>query len=330
MAEPAPVRTTVGVALSPPLADEITAWAEAEAGWEVVGPDGPPAPRLVLADRVRGDRPTVVVRDGAVDAEAVRQTLAEGAVDVVAWPDERDRLLAAPARVASGEAARAVPVLRVVGVAGGAGTSTVAMAAGGLLAWAGRRTVVVGDDGTAVLAGIAGWTGPGAAEVAALAPGDAAAEVDALAWPVPGVEGLRLLGGLPPSVPAVATAGWPAEVVVVDAGRGPPGQGSVAGARAGVDSGARAGVELVVAPPDARLVVARGLTAPLALVGERPLSRRKAARLLGRRPTVVLPWSARVRQAALAGRVPADVPGTWLRRLRGGLADALKAVEGGR
>lgn len=291
-------RITVGVALAPPLADEVTAWAEAEAGWEVVGPDGPPAPRLVLADRVRADRPTVVVRDGRVDAELVRAALDEGAVDVLAWPDERDRLLAAPARVRTVDTGQAVATLRVAGVAGGAGTSTVAMAVAGILAWSGRETVVVGDHGTSLLAGIVRWDGPGAGEIATLPTADAAGEVAALAVAVPGVARLRLLGGLPPGEPPPATTGWPADVVVVDAGRH------------------RSGHELLVAPSDARLVAARDTPGPLVVVGEAPLSPSQAAQVAGRAPAAVLPRSARVAAAALRGRVPADLPGTWLRRLR--------------
>lgn len=290
-------RTTVGVALAPPLADEVTAWVEAEAGWEVVGPDGPPAPRLVLADRVWPDRPTVVVRDGAVDAELVRTALDEGAVDVLAWPDERQRLLAAPARVRTNEARRPVATVRVAGLAGGVGASTVAMGIAGLLAWSGRETIVVGDAGTCLLAGIGRWSGPGAAEVAALAPGDAAEEVAALAVPVPGVPGLRLLGGSRAHDRIPGTDGWPGDVVVVDAGRTPDGG------------------ELVVAAADARLVAARDVTGSLVVVGERPLSPAQAAHVAGRRPAAVVPWSARVVAAALRGRVPADLPGSWLRRL---------------
>lgn len=305
-------RTTVGVALAPPLADEVTAWAEAEAGWDIVGPDGPPTPRLVLADRPRRDRPTVVVCDGAVDAETVRGALDGGALDVVAWPDERERLLAAPARVTAGVAARPVPTVRVTGLAGGTGASTVAMALGGVLAWSGRRVVVVGGEGTGVLAGLATWRGPGAAEVAALA-GDAAAEVDALAVAVPGVPRLRLLGGLPRGAAPPATGGWPADVVVVDMGVVDVSAGAPA------DPG-EPGTELWVGPPDARLVAARGVAGPLVVVGERPLPPRQAARVAGREPTVVLSWSARVTAAALRGRVPADLPGRWLQRLRAGVA----------
>lgn len=330
-------RTTVGVALAPPLADEVTAWAEAEAGWDVVGPDGPPTPRLVLAGQPRRDRPTVVVCDGAVDAETVRGALDDGAVDVVAWPDERERLLAAPARVSAGVAARPVPTVRVTGLAGGVGASTVAMALGGVLGWSGRRVVVVGGEGTGLLAGLAAWRGPGAAEVAALA-GDAATEVDALAVAVPGVPRLRLLGGLPRGAAPPATAGWPADVVVIDAGVAPaadPGEGGAGELGNGQLGVGEPGVgapavgepraELWVGPPDARLAAARGVAGPLVVVGERPLTPRQAARVAGREPTVVLPWSARVTAAALRGRVPADLPGRWLQRLRAGVAAIARA-----
>lgn len=289
-------RVTVGIALPPPLSDEVTAYVESEAGWQAVGPDGPPTPLLVVAGEVQPGRPTVVVRESGVDAAVVRQALDAGALDVLAWPDERERLLSAPQRVQAGAPHRPVPTLRVGGVAGGVGTSTVALALGGLLAWSGRRTIVVGGDDLTVHAGVAAWSGPGAGEIAALPVDEAAGEVGELAVVVAGAGGLRLLGG--PSAPAtLPTAGWPADAVVVDARADGP-------------------ADLLVAWPDGRLVAGRHRREPVVLVGDRPLSLKAAGQLLGRRPVAVLPWSARVAEAALAGRVPAGLPGAWLRRLR--------------
>lgn len=285
----------VSIDLPSRLTEEVTAFVETEAGWQVVGADGPPAPVLRIASSVGGGGPTVVVVDGAPGARLVRDLLLAGAVDVVAWPEDRQRLLEAPQRVvAAPTAARGPRLVRVGGAAGGAGTSTVALALGGLAAWSGRRALVVGDDDLGVLCGVDDWQGPGAVELAALDPDDAAAEVDGLALPVAGVPGLRCLGGGGAAVAHVA--GWPTDVVVADR--------RVAAAAA----------DLVVARPDACLRGVGG--APAVVVGDRPLDRAGVRRVLGRDPACVLPWSPRVARAGLRGRVPSALPGAWLRRLR--------------
>ncbi|MBW3602866.1 MAG: hypothetical protein KY434_09245 [Actinobacteria bacterium] len=223
----------------------------------------------------------------------MRDLLLAGAVDVVAWPEDRRRLLQAPRRVvAAPPTAHGPRLLRVGGAAGGAGTSTVALALAGLAAWSGRRALVVGDDDLGVLCGAGTWHGPGAVEIAALGPEDAAGEVDALARPVAGVPGLRRLGGDGSAVADVA--GWPADIVVADRGA--------------------AAADLLVARADACL--RRVGPAPVVVVGDGPLDRGGVRRTLGRDPACMLPWSARVARAGLRGRVPSALPGAWLRRLR--------------
>lgn len=285
----------VSIDLPSRLSGEVSAFVETEAGWQVVGADGPPTPVLHIASSVSGGAPTVVVVDGEPGAGLVRDLLLAGAVDVLAWPEDRHRLLDTPRRVVAAPAAPRGPrLLRLGGAAGGTGTSTVALALGGLVAWSGRRALVVGDDDLGVLCGVDAWQGPGAVELAVLDPGDAASEVDGLARPVAGVPGLRCLGGGGGAVAHVA--GWPADVVVAD--------------RRVAD----AAVDLVVARPDACL---RGVgAAPVVVVGDRPLDRAGVRRVLGRDPAWVLPWSARVARAGLSGRVPSALPGAWLRRLR--------------
>jgi hypothetical protein len=288
----------VAIAVEGALGAELAAWAES-VGWQVVAMDGALTPRLVLATApLPGRDGVVVVADGPPGAEQVREALQAGAVDVVGWPADRDRLLALPGR--SGGAAGPLAEPRryaVAGAAGGVGASTVALAVGGLLAWAGRDVVVVGGDDLLVLCGADPWRGPGATEVAALDPVDAGAEVPHLAQPVPGVPRLRVLGG--GALPDLPLLGWPCDVVVLDL-------------RAGGGDGA----DLVVARPDAHLAAAALTPARTVLVGEGALGPARVRAALGGRPAGHLPASARVARAGAAGRVPAGLPGTWLAALR--------------
>lgn len=317
-ADSMPDALPVAIDLPAPLRDEVAGWAEQHLGWQVVPLDGPPAPVLALVSTV----PTppsacsaVVVVDGPVDATAVRDAVAAGAVDALGWPDDRERLptLAATRshtrRVALGNEAERERAVVLAGVGGGVGTSTVALALAGVAAWSGCTTVVCGDDDVLGLAGVPAWQGPGGADLVAL--GAAAAdEVRALAQPVPGIPGLAALGrgrGIRDTV------GWPADLVVVDAGPLPPSAGVL-------------DVDAVVARPDARLARLERLDVPLVLVGDAPLSRDAVARRLGRPPAAQLAWSQRVAVAGVRGRVPAALPGTWLRELRG-LVRALPAAR---
>ena len=137
------------------LGEEVAAFVEGEAGWQVVGAGGPLAPVLELCSQPRAGQACVVVREGPVEAEAVRRALLDGALDVIAWPHDRGRLLEAPLRVhATRRTGAGPPVLRIAGCAGGVGTSTVALALGGLLAWSGRPAVVVGDEDMLRLCGL--------------------------------------------------------------------------------------------------------------------------------------------------------------------------------
>ena len=322
----------VAVDLPGRLGAEVAAFVESEAGWQVVTPGGGLRPVLELRARPAGDACVVVV-EGAPDAVTVHDALAAGALDVVGWPDDRIRLLEAPARIRRrAVAAGGPPVLRVAGCAGGVGTSTVALAIGGLLAWSGKRAVVVGADDLLTLCGLAPWEGPGAHDLAALEPADAAAELPGVARRIAAVPGLSVLGSGGPRGPwdghpvgqiegspglshplgeVVRPHGWLVDAVVVDAGVSRTGQAA----------------DLLCARPDAgmRLLVAAAaaveapgvpMSVPMALVGDGPVPDRVVARLLGHEPLVRLPSSARVARAGLTGRVPAGLPGRWLTPLR--------------
>jgi hypothetical protein len=277
----------VAVALPAPLDAEVVAWVEGDLGWQVVDAGGSLAPVLALADAPQGDAPWVAVVDGIPDAAAVTALLTSGAEDVVGWPDGRGRipLIATRIDVHRRVAPRGVR-LEVAGVAGGVGTSTLTLALGGLLAWGGAAALVVGGDGLLALAGDAGRRAAAGTHVA----------VDG----VPRLSVTSRHGG-------IATAAWTGDVVVVDAG-----------------TRVTPSTTLVVARPDGALRRAAHADHPVVVNGDRPLAAADVRGLLGRPPVAHLPWSARVARAGVAGRVPAGLPGRWLRHL----GDALRRVEG--
>jgi hypothetical protein len=298
------------------LGEEVSAYIEVEAGWQVVGAGGALAPVLELTAAPRAGRPCVVVIQGAVKAEDVRAALLGGALDVIAWPQERARLLEAPLRAHATRCDSSGPaVLRVAGCGGGVGTSTVALALGGLLAWSGRKAVVIGDFDLLRLCGAGPWPRPSPdpppqSSRSPRVPLDEAkageagtAEIAALARPLRGVPGLSVLSGDGATVRS--TAGWPVDAVVVDL-RAPR---------------AVAGADLICARPDSSLTALEDQPAdlPVLIVGDGPLDQAAVRRRLGRPPVAWLPRSARVARAGLAGRVPNALPGSWLKSLRTGL-----------
>jgi hypothetical protein len=291
---------SVAVDLAGRLGDEVAAYVESEAGWNVVAGGGPVVPVLTLT-ATAGPGPCVVVRDGPLDADVTRELLLGGALDVIAWPEDRARLLAVPQRVSrSARPSALAPQLHIGACRGGAGASTVALTAGGLVAWSGRRALVMGDDATVRLAGLGSWQGAGAVELAALGV-QAADEVERVARPVPGVQGLSVLGGGPVGL---TTEGWPYDIVVVDQG--------VAG---------RDRAHLVVGAADGSLAAAPG-GAHVLVVEHGPLDRAGVRSRLGRSPAGWLPYSARVARAGTAGRVPSSLPGSWVDAVRKALAAA--------
>ncbi|MGH8930066.1 MAG: hypothetical protein ACRDZO_05365 [Egibacteraceae bacterium] len=287
------------------LGEEVSAFVEIEAGWQVVGAGGALGalePVLELTGAPRVGRPFVVIKEGGVGAEEVRAALLDGALDVISWPEDRARLLEAPLRIHATHRQAAGPsVLRVAGAGGGVGTSTISLAIGGLLAWSGKKTVVVGDEDLLRLCGLGPWAGPGSEELASRGVGDP--ELFALARPLPAVEGLSILGGGGSAVRS--TVGWPADAVVVDL-RAPR---------------HLAGVDVLCARPDSGIAIleAAPKDVPVIVVGDGPLDQLAVRRRLGRAPIAWLPRSARVARAGLAGTVPSGLPGSWLKILRTGL-----------
>lgn len=306
-----PADLPVALCLRDPLRREVRAWVEGELGWQVVPESGPPRPALTLCGADEPRRGCVVVADGPLEAATLRSALAAGARDAVGWPDDRLRLVEVVGRPEAGPVSAGPPLLRVAGAGGGVGTSTIALALAGLGAWSGRDVVVIGDDDLLSLCGIGAWEGPGLAELVALASVDSAAELEALALPVAGVDGLRALGGRSTSREA-DRSGWRVDLVVVDQGRvgaadeaNPP--------------------DIVVTAPDARARGAAGIDGPLLVVGDGPLDRAGVRRAAGRSPDGWLEWSARVARAGVAGRVPASLPGSWVDTLRCAVSGALRS-----
>lgn len=281
----------VVVALPEPLGTHVALWVERDLGWQVVDGDGPLSPVLALADHAPGGLPWIGVVDGPSDADRMRGLLEAGAVDVVGWPDERARVPLAAVRV--DVLRRRAPHGRrlvVAGVAGGVGTSTVALAVGGLLAWRGATVLVAGSAAVARLAGVAG----------------AASGAHRAVGGVP-----RLSVGIGDGV----AVGWDGDLVVVDAG-------VIDGDRMGPSGD---GATVVVSRADAGLRQARASSRPVVVIGASPLSTTDIVRVLGRPPLAHLPHSVRVARAGVVGRVPAGLPGRWLRTLEAGLRELERA-----
>jgi len=220
----------------------------------------------------------------------------------------------------------AVPTLAIAGAAGGVGTSMVALAAAAVLAWAGRRVVVIGPDRLLRLASRRAWTGPGADELARLNPAEVGREFTRVAQAVPAIAGLWLLRAQQDLVPA----GLPVDITVIDrgvvarplegrAGERRAGEGRAGERRAGEGHGA---IDWIVARPDQSLTAVLALTAaagsrlPVVLNGRGPCTRAQAERLLGARVAGVLPYDARVAQMGLQGSVPQALPGTFIAAVR--------------
>jgi len=282
----------VDLQLAGPHAAKVRDWIESVLGWQPVdGPDGGLTPSFALTDAAAesvSSLPTILLVDEHDDAVRVAgRVVLTNAAAVVVWPGERDELPAAADRVIGEHVAvPAAQPLRVGGAAGGVGTTTVALALGGLAAWSGIRTLVLGRGVVPVR---------GVTSVAAAATG--AHGIWAHARPVPGVPRLRALAvdGPPVDAPPDNEAG----LVVVDAGVDPD-------------------VDVLVGRRDAATIAALEVTCAsvLALTDDGAALTGAVTEVLGRRRLVLLPRSNRVAAAGLCGRVPSALPGSWLAALR--------------
>lgn len=294
-------------------ADRLRRAVEGELGWQPVAPDGSVPPRVRMADvraverwevsAAASDPPLLlVVGPGDPPDRAAAAALRAGAAAVHPWPSPVARLAATVTRLVRDSRASAGPpqeCWRVGGAAGGVGTTTVALALGGLLAWEGARVLVVAH----------GWVpGPVAAPVEAAAL--AAPGLDRVARGARGVPGLRVLRAVGDTEACRVHAG--AREVVVR------------------DDGVAADVDVLVCRRDPAGLEAVSETTAGAIVvcddGIVPLG--ELQRRAGGRRIVIVPRSVRVARAAALGRVPASLPGRWLRALRPVLGRRAPSVDG--
>lgn len=292
-----PVEVDVDARMHEALVNHV----EGPLGWQVTtGGDLPAALRLVsvpVGGHARPDSsgpsvaaPTVLlVRDD--DAPADAATAARTADHVVRWPDDRASLAAAAgALTASDRRPANGPTVTFGGVAGGVGTTTVTLAVGGLLAWAGRPTlcVVSGPSPAGELPSVA------PAALAGHRTWDAASDV-------PGVPGLRAVAVTPDAVRG-AGAEPPSLVTVPD------------GTAVLRDVGVAADPDVLVMTRDgAGLRAAATTTAGVVVVVDRGVVRLAAlGRELAGRRVLTLPIDVRVGRAGAAGHVPSALPGRWL------------------
>jgi hypothetical protein len=288
-----PTALPVALGLGSEAAEAVHRWVEGVLGWQPVG-DGRDdlTPRLRLLDTVAGATsasshvPTVLLVAGGADVTTVADAAARCLPDrTLRWPEDRDRLpdtvrrlLAQPRPVRT-----TGRLVRVGGSAGGVGTSTVALALGGLAAWSGTPTVVA--------VGATAPVGP----VTCL-PGPALVAPDAWqgASPVPGVARLRAL--------RITDGPLAAEVIPPDDHLGV------------LDVGVAADVDVLVARADAAGLDAMRTTtaAGIVVVGEGPAPAVSVRRACGDRRRVAVAWSARVARAGLHRRIPTGLPGRWI------------------
>lgn len=284
----------------------VRRWVEGTLGWQAVDDDldGPVPPSVRLVDvegavrlldaggaRDGTDRlPTLLLvereDDIALAADLARRLQPAA---VCRWPDGRDALpsLVAHAIGGSRSGASGGRVLRVGGVAGGVGTTTVVLALVGLAAWSGLRALAVVH-------------GPAGVREATPVPPDAlrAPDLWSRATPLPGLARARVVhtGRTVPQRPPVDRR---LDLSVLDVGTDP--EADVVVCR----PDRAAAEQLPVTMAGAVVVVGRGL-----------LSVTRLEELAGGRRVVHVPTSVRVARAVLRGQVPAGLPGRWIAELR--------------
>jgi hypothetical protein len=297
-----PAALPVALVLGERSVGSVRRWLEGTLGWQTVDDDldgpVPPAVRLVdldgagrVLDSGTLDRLPTVLLVRADDPPALAADVARrlGPTGVCGWPDGREQLPRIVTRgIGAARRGRTTGrTLRVGGVAGGVGTTTVALALTGLVAWSGQRAL-------AVVHGQAG------VRITTPVPPDAVVAPDlwARATPLPGVASAR----------------------VVHTGTAPPRRApedrridtSI------IDVGTDSEVDVVVCRPDRAAVdqLPTTMAGAVVVVGRGLLSEARIGELAGGRLVVHVTTSVRVARAALRGQVPAGLPGGWLASLR--------------
>lgn len=292
----------VTLALGERHVGSVRRWLEGTLGWQAVEDDldGPVPPTIRIVDldgAVRllegggTDRlPTLLlIEDDDVPALAADIARRLRPAGVCRWPDGRDVLpdLVARAVGSHRHGVESGRVLRIGGVAGGVGTTTVALALTGIAAWSGQRAL-------AVVHGHAG------VRETTSVPADAIVAPDlwSRATPLPGIAGARVVHtgeAVPSRTPTDRRVG----LSVLDVGTG-------------------AEVDVVVCRPDRAAADQLPVTmaGAVVVVGRGLLTPARIHELAGGRRVVHVPTSVRVARAVLRGHVPAGLPGSWLDALR--------------
>lgn len=301
LAHPSSSAVPVALALGERHVGSVRRWLEGTLGWQAVDDDldGPVPPTVRLVDLEGGLRlldsggtdrlPTLLLVEdddvAALAADVARRLQPAG---VCRWPDGRDALpdLVARAVGSRRQGVEGGRVLRIGGVAGGVGTTTVVLALTGIAAWSGQRAL-------AVVHGHAG------VREATPVPADAVVAPDlwSRAVPLPGITGARVVhtgGSVPSRPPTDRRIG----LSVLDVGIGPE-------------------VDVVVCRPDRAAADQLPVTmaGAVVVVGRGLLSPARIHELAGGRRVVHVPTSVRVARAVLRGHVPAGLPGSWLHAL---------------
>jgi len=314
-----PVAVPVALALGERHVGSVRRWLEGTLGWQAVEDDldgpVPPAVRIVDLDGAsrlldpgagvgpgpsldagRGDwLPTVLLIEDdehpGLAADIARRLVPAG---VCRWPGGRDALPLLVSRAIGGprRTERAGRTLRVGGVAGGVGTTTVSLALAGLAAWSGQRAL-------AVVHGHAGVRSATPVPAEALV----APDLWARATPLPGLVSARVVH-TGRSVPQRAPEDRRIGLSILDVGTAPE-------------------VDVVVCRPDGAAAeqLPTTMAGAVVVVGQGLLSVARVRELAGGRTVVHVPTSVRVARAVLRGQVPAGLPGRWLAELRPVLAD---------
>lgn len=292
----------VALALGERHVGTVRRWIEGTLGWQAVEDDldGPVPPSVRIVDVEGGLRlldagvpdllPTLLLVEeddvAALAADVARRLRPAG---VCRWPDGRDALPDLVVQAVGEQRPGTTPgrVLRVGGVAGGVGTTTVVLTLTGIAAWSGQRALAVVHGHV----GVRDFTP---------VPPDAVVAPDlwARATQVPGLAGARVVhtGVL---APTRAPADRRVSLSVVDVGTA-------------------SDVDVVVCRPDRAATEQLPVTmaGAVVVVGRGLLSPERIAELAGGRRVVHVPTSVRVARAVLRGQVPTGLPGTWIDALR--------------
>lgn len=294
----------VAIDLPRAQAEAVRRWVEGVLGWQPV--DGstarlvPPTVRLIgpASPSIDDAVPRVLLVPGDTGpADAATAAIRTGATGVIAWPDDRERLAEVVADAVGRSVVRADDrrVVRIGGVAGGVGTTTVVLGLAGLAGWRGLPALAA-LRGDAPVAGVT------------VVPAEATSAADL--WnrvtTPPGTRELRavhIADPAPIAVPTDPTIGL-----------------------AVLDHGVDLDVDVVVCRPDAAALERLPSTtaAVIVVVGSGPVSPRELAAVAGGRRGIQLPWSVRVARAGRHRRVPGALPGAWLRRLEPLLPDEVR------